>query len=349
MAQDTDALRFFLPGPDRTGPRIRPRIRPVFLAYLGCPGRCLFCAQHLQTGRGVVGPEQAYESLEQDLARAAEAGDRPFELAFYGGTFSLLPGDWTARFLGLAAAYKRRGQVSRVRCSTRPDAVDPGLLAELGDLGLDLVELGVQSFDDQALAASGRGYSGRTALEACRMVREAGLGLGVQLMPGLPGDRPGVFAADAALAAGLRPECARLYPCLVIRGTALAGLWERGRYRPWDPERTVLELSRALPVLWSAGVAVIRMGLAPEAGLVENLLAGPWHPALGQSVRARVLLDAVRARVLELGRAPRRLRAPARHRGEILGHGRELAGDYAGLGLWPGGLLFWDQDFFELD
>lgn len=112
-----------------------------------------------------------------------------------------------------------QGLVTRVRCFTRPDALEPKRLAGLKDLGLDLVELSIQSFDDQALAA-------------CRTVRQAGLSLGVQLLPGLPGDRPGVFRGDVEAVARLAPDCARLYPCLVLKGTELAALWRSGGYAP---------------------------------------------------------------------------------------------------------------------
>jgi histone acetyltransferase (RNA polymerase elongator complex component) len=45
----------------------------------------------------------------------------------------------------------------------------------------------VQDFDDEVLKQSGRGYTGELAEQSCRMIREFGLELGIQLMPGLPG------------------------------------------------------------------------------------------------------------------------------------------------------------------
>jgi len=324
------------------------RIWPVFLPFAGCPHRCVFCAQDKQTGRDEEELETIFQALEHDLEQALAAGRGAYEVAFFGGTFTALPGTWPKKFLGLAMRFRERGLITHVRCSTRPDSVDGRGLSMLRALGLDMVELGIQSFDDEALRRSGRGYNRDTALEACEKVKSAGLGLGVQLLPGLPGDRPGVFAQDAGLAAAMEPETARLYPCLVVRGTPLASMWEQGRYTPWSLDRAREELAAALPVFWAKGVRVIRLGLAPEGTLEENILAGPWHPALGQSVRGMALLEIVRQHVSKLGRAPARLEVPRRYSGELYGHGRELAPAYFEMGLSEKSLVFVDGAEFIL-
>lgn len=332
-------LRFVHPEPRRSRPSgARPKIFPVFLPQAGCPGRCLYCNQSAQTGR-------APEALDAVLARARTelsalpATAVPVELAFYGGTFTALPSPWPERFLDLAADLKASGRVSRVRCSTRPDAVTPALLAGLRSRGLDLVELGVQSFADAALAASRRGYDGAVALNACRMVAEASLSLGIQLLPGLPGHTPEGFARDieivAALASECTPELVRLYPCLVLEGTELADLWRAGRFTPWPLEVTLDALARALRTLWAAGIPTARIGLAEQEGL--TVLAGPRHPALGQMARARALFLHIREllanETMGLPAPPSTLFVPLRYQGEVLGQGNALAAEYAGLGL----------------
>jgi histone acetyltransferase (RNA polymerase elongator complex component) len=325
------------------------RIWPVFLPFAGCPYRCVFCAQDKQTGRGHADLAAILDGLEADLDSVFDQGRGPYELAFYGGTFTALPAPWPERFLDLAARFKERGLISRVRCSTRPDCVAPDSLGHLAALGLDMVELGIQSFDDEALRASGRGYPGETARAACAMVRDSGLALGVQLLPGLPGDRPGMFQADVRTAAGLKPETARLYPCLVVRGTPLAELWERGGYEPWTTDRAVRELAEALPVLWAEGVRVIRLGLAPEPTLDQNVLAGPHHPALGQSARALALFEVIKTKVRELGGRPAFLEVPRRYSGEFFGHARELAPAYFELGFTEGSIRFVEAELFSLE
>ena len=339
--------------PHPAPPRPGRKLVPVFLPYAGCPGRCVYCAQPLATG-AAAGRDllpRAWADLARDLEQAAARGDS-FELGFYGGTFTALPEDWAERFLDLAAGYRNPGPVAAVRCSTRPDAVDPARLGRLRDLGLDLVELGVQSFDPACLAASGRGYGREQALAACAMVRGAGLGLGIQLLPGLPGMPPepdGAFARDVALALAQGPQAVRLYPCVVLPGTGLARSWAAGSYAPWTVAQAADLLGRALLACWRAGVPVIRLGLAPQPGLARDILAGPWHPALGQMARSRALWSHVADALERRGLRPARLLVPRRHLSDVLGHGREMLPAWAGLGLAEDRIRVWEQSGFGVE
>ncbi|KAB1440816.1 elongator complex protein 3 [Pseudodesulfovibrio senegalensis] len=338
------SLAFAHPEPQRP----RSRIWPVFIPFAGCPGRCVFCAQHIQTGCAQTGLDRVLETVEADLTRAHELGRGPYELAFFGGTFTALPEGYPERFLALSDTFRKLGLITKTRCSTRPDRVTIPMLKELGARGLHMVELGVQSFDTTALDVSGRGYTADQVHRACDAVRAAGMELGIQLMPGLPGDHDDVFRQDVRETCAIGPDNTRLYPCLVLRGTELEQWWREGRYAPWDLERTRIELTCGVGELWAAGVPVIRMGVAPEEKLQPEIVAGPWHPALGQSVRARVLLEHVKARIAELGRAPRRLEVPFRHSGEIFGHARELVDEYARIGLDRESIRMVDRKRFSL-
>lgn len=268
------------------------------------------------------------------------------ELAFFGGTFTALPAPWPERFLTLAARYRDKGSVTRVRCSTRPDAVGPEMLTLLGDYGMDLVELGIQSFLDPALAASNRGYDAATALDACRRVKQAGFALGIQLMPGLPKQNRAAFAEDIRTAVDLAPECARLYPCNVLRHTPLAHAWESGQYIPWSLDATVQALGDALLRLWAANIHVIRIGLPQQPGLAEHILAGPTHPAMGQLARSHALYQHIAGKFNKLSKPPTTLNAPSRYRSDLLGHKRTMLPRYAALGLPEPALHFHDGDAF---
>jgi histone acetyltransferase (RNA polymerase elongator complex component) len=337
-----DSLIFRHPEPAKPG----HAVRPVFLPNAGCPGRCLYCRQETQTGAPAAALEDAYASLRRDLEAAAASGRPPFEIGFFGGTFTALPGDFAHRFVALAGEFKRRGVVARVRCSTRPDAVPLALLRDLAGLGLDLVELGVQSFSDAVLAASRRDYGEDAAREACEAVRASGLGLGLQLLPGLPRHGPEDFRRDIEAVLAIKPECLRIYPCLVIAGTPLAVMHARGEYAPWPLETAAEAIARALPGIWRAGVRILRLGLAPQPELVRGVVAGPWHRSFGSLVRGRALKymieDALAGRALDAARLPRR------YQGEFFGYKGELVPAYEAMGLAPGKAAAWDAAHFAL-
>ena len=318
-----------------------PAIVPVFLPHFGCPRRCLFCAQEAQTG--VAASADLAGLLARARAQLAERAVRglaPAELAFYGGTFTSLPGGALQACLDFAASSRRAGLISAFRCSTRPDAVDVAVLERLSRAGCATVELGVQSFAEAALARTARGYTRAQAEAACARVAASGMGLCVQLLPGMPGSGPRDFLADVRTALALGARALRFYPCLVLEGTGLAALWRAGAYAPWDMATTLEALAQGWLLAHKAGAAVLRMGVAPGEDFARALIAGPWHPALGSRVLGRALLLAVTelARGLSGMASPRgrfslRLEAPAFVQGHFWGHGGELREAWSALGV----------------
>ena len=260
----------------------------------------------------------------------------PVELAFYGGTFTGLPKEIQEECLGIALNARKEGLVGRLRCSTRPDETSSDQLALLQAFGMDLVELGIQSFQDKPLERSQRGYDGSAAMRGCQAVLDAGLGLGIQLLPGMPGSTPESFIADVQQALTIKPACMRYYPCLVVRGTPLAAMWEHGDYQPWALEQTEEVLGLALYMAWTAQIPVIRLSLAPEAELEEAVLAGPRHPALGSLIQGRALLHLFRNALTEKGNMPPdEIRVPSRCQGYFFGHKGKLRPEWNALGIEP--------------
>lgn len=336
--------RYLLP-PELPNPRLS--VLPVFIPFAGCPGRCAYCAQHLQTRQAPAARfAQIKASLGAVLAGAETAGRKRAELAFYGGTFTLLPAAWQEELLAALNPWRERGIIAAVRCSTRPDAVPDETLRRLKGLGLSGIELGVQSFADKVLSESGRGYTGVEARAACARVREHGFSLGVQLLPGLPGMEEAMFQADVEACLDAAPDFVRLYPCLVLKDTPLAGIWAAGKYRPWDLEPTVRLLAAAALKFQKARIRIARIGLPLGDGFDRDVLAGPAHPALGDMARGQALYYWVKEQ-LECGLQPvTGFSVPRAWQGSFWGHKGELKPAYAALGLTPDKVTFWDWPIF---
>ncbi len=318
---------------------------PVFLPFAGCPGRCVFCDQHAQTGTASVDPDQALHDLASRLSRM----EGPFGLGFFGGTFTGLTPSWQDRFLDVAGSFSGPRGLVHLRVSTRPDRIDRPTLDRLRSRGVSMVELGVQTFSSDVLARSGRGYDGPLAARACDLVREAGLELGIQLLPGLPGHDPELWREDVRLTLSLAPEVVRIYPCVVMAGTGLADLHACGKYAPWSLETAVAESGWALLRFWEAGVRVIRLGLAGEQDMLSRLVAGPWHPAFGNMARSlalRLLLEE-KLRAAE-GRVSR-IFLPKRLSGELWGHGRAHAAALRLFGITKENVEFWSESDISVD
>ncbi len=275
-----------------------PFVIPFFIAHQGCPHQCVFCNQHAISGAvpGQVGADQVREEIAQKLAWPRRPG-RPVQVAFYGGSFTGLSRRRQEELLAPVAPYLATGQVREIRISTRPDLITPAGVEHLKAWGVRLVELGVQSLDEEVLQKSGRGHTGRDVEEAFALLRAGGLQVGGQLMLGLPGDSRRRALQSARRLAGLRPDLVRLYPTLVMKGSPLATTFAEGLFQPWSLGLCTSVCAAMKDIFDDRQIAVARMGLQSGAALEADLVAGPYHPAFGELVLSRQYYKMVRARL----------------------------------------------------
>ena len=282
----------------------RNRIIPVFVPHLGCPNDCVFCNQRTISGSlRPAGPEDVHRAL----ADAGELGEGA-ELAFYGGSFTAISPDRQCALLEAAQPWRKQGLLRSIRVSTRPDAVTEEKLWLLRSYGVETVELGAQSMDDEVLARSGRGHTAADTQRAAGLVHAAGLKLVLQMMTGLPAASPESDLNTAHLLAALKPEGVRIYPTVILRGTQLERLWRAGQYRAHTVSDAVETCAPILRLFLAAGIPVLRLGLNPTEALSAGEAAGgAYHPALGELVYGKLYLELARAKLRALPRLPRRV------------------------------------------
>lgn len=265
---------------------------PIFVAHMGCPHQCVFCNQKsiTHTGGSVTGEQAAVL-----IARAVETlpQDAEVEIAFFGGSFSGIPAQQQKALLMAAWPYVRSGRVKGVRLSTRPDLIDREVLARFSRWGVTAVELGAQSMDEEVLRLSRRGHSPADVERASAMILDAGFELGLQMMVGLPGDTPEKSEYTAREIIRLGAHATRIYPAVVLRGTAMEQMYRSGVFTPLTVEQAVEQCAKLVPMMEQSQVRILRLGLMAEEGLSldRELVAGPYHPAFGELVRGRILRD----------------------------------------------------------
>ena len=304
---------------------MRPLIIPIFITHAGCPHRCLFCDQEKITAqpRHLTRPQQVRETLDAAIGAKGFDPSRNPELAFYGGTFTGLKKAHMESLLKAAAPYVHSGLVKSIRISTRPDSLDEQRLALLKDYGVTTVELGAQSMNDHVLALSRRGHTAGDTAATVRMLKDYGFKVGIQLMPGLPGDSREAFLATTRKVLALRPHMVRLYPALVIRGTGLARMHGEGLYRPFSLGEAVDLCVESVLLFEGNGIPVIRIGLMSSPSLLKKgrIVTGPWHPAFGFLVRSAIHLKGIAPDLEVPGGAARiRIHAPAREISLVRGY-----------------------------
>jgi len=262
---------------------------PVFIPHLGCPNDCVFCNQRLITGNiKEVTPDEVRCVIEEYLTYLKS---RNAMIAFFGGSFTGIDVSLQKQYLSVAKEYLDSGKVCGIRLSTRPDYINEEILLMLREYGVTNIELGVQSMCDEVLNKSERGHSAKQSEAAAKLIKKYGFTLGLQMMPGLPGDSEerSLFTADEIIRLGA--DEARVYPTCVLKNTKLAKLYEDGEYKPLTVEKAVDISAKVYKKLTDAGVNVIRCGLQETDTIGGDIVAGGYHPAMGEMVKARIKRD----------------------------------------------------------
>lgn len=250
-----------------------------FVPMVGCPHRCSFCDQNSITGEsGVPTPEEVDKTLKK-AARELHGFSEKAEIAFFGGSFTMIPRELMESLLSVAKKWIDRKAFSGIRISTRPDAIDEEVLAVLKEYGVTSIELGAQSCDNEVLLKNRRGHTFEDTQRASELIKNAGFSLGLQMMTGMPGSTKELDVLTAARFAALKPETMRIYPTLVLKNTLLAKWFAEGEFVPQTVEEAAAECAELLDVFELYNIKVIRLGLHAEESLEENLVAGPYHPA----------------------------------------------------------------------
>lgn len=270
---------------------------PIFIPHRGCPHDCLFCNQQKISGydRSGFSPPAVAEIIDEWLGRNKDRSQ--VQAAFFGGSFTCLPEREQVDLLSAVQPYINKGKIDAIRLSTRPDCIDQAICGLLKKYNVGIVELGAQSLNDRVLQKSLRGHTAGQIRTAFHLLKESGMQVGLQLMPGLPGESTGSFLRGIDEVIVLQPDFVRLYPALVVRESGLEKLYNADLYSPLSLGKAIALTARCYQKLNGADIKVVRMGLQPSESLEKSVVAGPYHPAFGEMVQSRLWLKKIRAQL----------------------------------------------------
>lgn len=268
-------------------------IIPVFIPHLGCKNDCVFCNQRIITAKTApVTVVDVRNIIDTYLKTLLERNIETIEIAFYGGSFTGIPLDQQTAFLKVANEYYEKGLVKNIHLSTRPDYINREILDNLKKYHVGVIELGVQSFDEEVLKKSKRGHSLQDVYDSVALIKEYGFDLGIQLMIGLPGDTKEKCINSAKAAAALHPQLSRLYPTVVFPNTELCEMYQSGEYVAFSEDEYVDICKEMYKILDNAGITIMRVGLKSTDLVTDDTdLTSNYHPAFRQLVEGAIARD----------------------------------------------------------
>jgi len=238
-----------------------------------CPGKCIYCPTESGIPKSYVSGEPAverakrlnYDPYLQTKSRIEmlELEGHPtdkIELRTVGGTWSYYPQSYQNWFIkkcfnacnnytlgnSLLKAQKlnekAKHRIVGLSVETRPDFINPKEIKRLRELGITMVELGVQSIYDDVLKLNRRGHGIKETILATKLLKDAGFKVLYQMMPNLPGSnlkKDKEMFEELFSNSNFRPDLLKIYPCALLKEAPLYKWWKDGKYKPYTEKQLI--------------------------------------------------------------------------------------------------------------
>lgn len=206
-----------------------------------CVRKCLYCDFYSISNTSSL-KELYVTALLKEMALRKEK-DLVFDTLYLGGgtPSSLFPSD-IRRIIESAFRKFSFLKDTEITIEVNPGTVNSDTFHDYRDMGINRLNIGVQSFCDNHLTFLGRIHSEKEANAAIQAARDAGFeNLGIDLIFGLPGQTKSQWLEDLEKGLSFQPEHFSCYMLTYENGTPLEKKMASGMFSPL-PDHDVGEL-----------------------------------------------------------------------------------------------------------
>ena len=266
----------------------------LYIHWPYCQRICPYCDFNVYKARPV-----AVEAWENALTAALGAHARRWpdlrlaSIFFGGGTPSLMPPDLVRRVIETARSlWSEADEPPEITLEANPTSGEQERFDGLRRAGVTRLSLGIQAFDDAALAFLGRDHSAAEAKGALDRALALFPQVGLDLIYARPDQSPDAWHAEleAALATGVGHLSA--YQLTVEPGTALAKAVARGSVTPCDDDlaATLYDITQAVAAAAGLPAYEVSNHARPGAESRHNvgIWAGDWYAGIGPGAHGRL-------------------------------------------------------------
>jgi len=195
----------------------------IYIGIPFCPSRCRYCSFiSSEVGKGaLLAPyvEALIREIKAAISLVASRGLRVRAFYMGGGTPTALDAGMLAEVLS-AAQPLLSGARERTVEAGRPDSIDQNKLRVLKDMGIHRISINPQTMHDDTLARIGRAHTRAQTQVAYELARAIGFRhINMDIIAGLPGETPDMFAQTLAWIKTLMPESLTLHTLAIKRSS----------------------------------------------------------------------------------------------------------------------------------
>ena len=209
----------------------------LYIHWPFCVSKCPYCDFNSHV-RSSVDQDEWRDALLADLAHEAArlAGHRLTSIFFGGGTPSLMEPATVETLIAAARAHWPAADDLEITLEANPNSAEAARFADLAAAGVNRISLGLQGFDDDALAFLGRAHSAAEGLRALEAAQSAVARVSFDLIYALPGDDEAGWERTLDRALGLGTEHLSLYQLTIEPGTRFATMVASHEFEPLDAD-----------------------------------------------------------------------------------------------------------------
>ena len=221
----------------------------LYVHWPFCVSKCPYCDFNSHV-RSQIDQQTWRDALLADMEHEARllSGRRLTSIFFGGGTPSLMDPATVDAVISAATAHWQPSSDVEITLEANPNSVEAARFADLAATGVNRLSLGLQSFDDRALAFLGRAHSAREGFRALEIAQKNFRRVSFDLIYALPGDSEDGWSATLGQALSLGTSHLSLYQLTIEPGTRFASMVARHDFEPLDPDSSaaLYELTDAM-------------------------------------------------------------------------------------------------------
>ncbi len=173
---------------------------------------------------------------------------------FGGGTPSLIAPGEIERFVEQVRRQFDCSRLEEITIEVNPDDITAEYIAELRKTSVNRISMGIQSLDDDCLLFMGRRHSAQQAVEAVKMLQEAGYdNISVDVIFGVDGFDVGVLAQTLQSILAMNVQHISAYHLTIEEGTRFGRMLARGEMHETEEGRSEAEFLQVHNTLTIAG------------------------------------------------------------------------------------------------
>ena len=209
----------------------------LYVHWPFCVSKCPYCDFNSHV-RALIDQEQWRDALLADLRHEAALlrGRTLTSIFFGGGTPSLMDPATVEAVIAAATELWNPADTIEVTLEANPNSVEADRFADLAAAGVNRLSLGLQGFDDAALAFLGRAHCAREGWRALEIAQKRFRRVSFDLIYALPGDTEESWSATLAQALSLGVSHLSLYQLTIEPGTRFASMVAKGAFEPLDSD-----------------------------------------------------------------------------------------------------------------